>query len=273
MGIDPIEYTTWNGKRTKLLHRTALIANKIFNKSLRSKGVLALLIIGSVLVHAFPILLTAFAPYEKLDTDIIRPYMRDGLFALFSILLAAVVTSDIISADYHDNSFILYFSRPIKPLVYMFSKLLGALSVLGLFCLLMPVTFGITVMGTQTGSDYTTSFKMLGLTVVAGIFTTFFFVAMGVMFSSLTKRKAYAGVGTFIGFFAPMTLGEFFAYFDPNWRLLSPVNILHFTYDLIYGFDLPTEISSNYYYLALTAYLAFPLIVSYVTLQKKAVGK
>ncbi len=282
LGIEPIQYTPWDGKRTPIFNRIVLIADKVFKKNIKAKGVLALLIIGSILVHVFPILTTAIIPFEKLTAEMMVksaemamdvPYMMNPFFALFSILLAAVVTSDLISSDLQDNSFILYFSRPIKPAIYLTSKLLGSASVLAVYCLMMPLIFCLVVIATQTGSDYLSSLKVMGMTFVAGLFITFFFSTMGLMMSSVTKRKAYAGVGTFMAFFAPMIISEFFAHFNENWKLLSPVNILHYTFLRIYGYSIPGSIEVNYYYAALFGYLILPLLFTYYILQRRAMGK
>ncbi len=273
MRIDPIEYTPWNGERTGLILRVFVIIKKIFKQNIKSKGVLVLLILGIILAHLFPIMSTVFIPRERLSADIVNTYMKDGFFALFSILLAAVVTSSLISSDYQDNSFVLYFSRPIKPAVYMFSKLFGAALVMALFCFLPPIIYCITVMGTQTGPDYWSGLKVTGMTVAAGLLTVIYFSSMGLMLSSLTKRKAYAGVGTFIAFLAPMTLSEFFVNFNVKWRLLNPIVILHYSFDLIYGFRLPDYIEFHEYLLSFLAYLFIPMAVTYYILQRRAVGK
>ncbi len=273
MRIDPIEYTLWDGDRTSLLQRIYVIVEKNFTKNVRSKGVLVLLILGIILAHLFPIMFAVFMPQKNLSADIINPYMKDGFFALFSILLAAVVTSSLISSDYQDNSFVLYFSRPIKPAVYMFAKLFGAATVLSIFCLLPPIIYCITIMGTQTGSDYLIGLKVTGMTVVAGLITIIYFSSMGLLLSSLTKRKAYAGVGTFITFLAPMIFSEFFAQFNLKWRLLSPIVVLQYTYDLIFGFQLPHYIEFHYYLVSFMAYLFIPMAVTYYILQRRAVGK
>ncbi len=273
MGIDPIEYTTWKGERTGLFQRIFVIAGRIFKKNVKSKGVLLLLILGIILAHLFPIMFTVIVPKEKLTAEIVNPYMKDGFFALFSVLLAAVITSGLISSDYNDNSFVLYFSRPIKPTVYMFSKLLGAAVVMALFCFLPPVIYCITVMGTQTGPDYWSGIKVTGMTITAGLLTVIFFSNIGLMMSSVTKRKAYAGVGTFIAFLAPMILSEFFAHFNDKWRLLNPIAILHYSYDLIYGFQLPGYIEFHQYLLSFTAYMFIPMAVTYYILQRRARGR
>ncbi len=280
MGIEPIEYRTWNGVRTGMWQRVLVVVEGIVRKDIRSKGVLVLLIIGSILVHLFPMMTVVFLPQEKLSasmmagsTFITEPYMKNGLFALFSILLAAVVTSDLISADYHDNSFVLYFSRPIKPALYMVSKLGGAATVMALFCLLPPIIYCVVVMGTQTGPDYLTGLKVTGMTLGACLLTLVFFSGMGLMLSSLTKRKAYAGVGTFMAFLVPMILSEFFMHFNRNWRLLNPVTVLHYSYDLIYGFRLPEDINQGYHALFMGAYLLIPMMITYITLHRRAQGK
>ena len=93
------------------------------------------------------------------------------------------------------------------------------------------------------------------------------------MISSLTKKKTYAGVGIFMSFFVLTTIGSIFATFDQNWSLVSPTNLLFYSYDLIYGFDLPSDLNSNIFGILVVCILFLPLVVAYIQVYRKEVGK
>ncbi|UCF08718.1 MAG: ABC transporter permease subunit [Thermoplasmata archaeon] len=200
-------------------------------------------------------------------------YLNDGLLVIFTILLASLVCSDLIAEDLGDNSFILYFSRPIKTIDYLAGKILGALWVLGLFCFLPLIIFCIAVMGTQSGSDYGTSLNVLGSTFIAGLLTTFIFVPYGILISSFTKRKSYATIGIFMSFFVLIIIGNIFAGFDRNWVLLDPTRVLYYSYDILYGFSIPEGINGTLHGVVLLCILVIPLVVLYLRIHLKGVGK
>lgn len=276
MGISPIEYKPWDGERTAKHERAYVIAKDVLLNKMKSKGVLAVLIIGIVLVHVFPAIFQSLMPHKKFTADMMirqgfmGPYLKGGLYVIFSLLLASVVTSDLISQDLKDNSFVLYFSRSITPVDYLIGKLGGGFAVMGIFCTLPLIAVGMAIISTQTGSDYAHSFEILGKTVVAGLLTQSFFLFYGVMLSSFTKRKAYAGVGTFMSFFVLTIVAEIFAEFDKNWKLLSPLNLLNYSYDRIFGYSIPNGVDEGLHTLVLTVVIVVPLIVLYLQTYRRA---
>ncbi len=279
MGVSPIEYSPWQGERTGRYQRIGVIVKKIFDQKISSKGVLALLIIGMILTHVFPAIFLSLSPHEELTGKMLvrqglfGNYLTGGFFATFTILLAAVVSSDTISEDLSDNSFILYFSRPIRPFDYLLGKLGGTLLVMGIFCLLAPVIVSLSIIATQTGSDFISSFKVLGKVVVAGILASELYLSYGVMVSSFTEKKAYAGVSTFMSFIVLSIVGGIFSSFNPNWQLISPINILHFAFDVIFGLDLPSDINEGLFWTVLMTMILAPLVVLYFRIYTKEVGK
>lgn len=197
-------------------------------------------------------------------------YLTNGLFVLFSLILSAIICSDLISIDLQDNSFVLYFSRPIRTEDYILGKIGGAFSVIGIFSLLPPIIFSLAVTATQSGGSYLSSFGVLGATVVVGILTTFVFASFGVMISSLTSKRSYAGVGAFASFFILGIVGGIFSEFDPNWQVVNPLNLLNYFYELIYGFDLPSGVDAFSFGLAFLSLLVIPITVLYYRIQIKA---
>ena len=277
MGINPIGYRPWTGDRTRHLYRLYVISRTIFAEKIRSKGVLVLLFIGIILVHAFPLIFKVLLPHEGLTADDMiegeNSIFGGGLFLILTMLLAAVVSSDLISRDLRDNSFVLYFSRPIRPVDYLAGKMAGGFSIMSVFCLLPVIVFGVAIIATQSGSDYLDSLEVLGLAAVAGILTSVFFLGFGLMLSSVTRSRAYAGVGTFVSFFVLSLISEMFSNIDVNWRLANPFNLLQYSYAIIFDRGLPAELDSTLYWAVLSSILILPLLVAYWRIYVRAVGK
>lgn len=276
MGINPIGYIPWTGKRTRHLYRLFVIAKSIFSEKIRSKAILILMFIGIIVVYAIPLISIIFLPHEVLTSEDmiggINPVLGDGLI-LISMLLAAIVSSDIISRDLSDNSFVLYFSRPIRPIDYLIGKIAGGFAVMTIFCLLPLIIYGVVIIATQSGSDYLKSLEVLGLASVAGILNSFFFIGFGTMLSSVTKSRGYAGVGTFVSFFVLSLISAMFIEIDMNWVLVNPADLLKYTYGMIFSVGLPEELSSDIYWAILLSILIVPILFAYWRINRKAIGK
>lgn len=200
-------------------------------------------------------------------------YLTSGLLVIFTILLASLICSDLIASDLGDNSFILFFSRPIKTFDYLAGKIVGALWILGLYTFLPLIIFCIAVMGTQSGSDYGTSLNVLGSTILAGLLTTFIFVPYGIFISSMTKRKSYATIGIFMSLFVLTIIGTIFSQFDKNWVLIDPTRMLNYSYNVLYGLSIPEGINGTLLGVILLIFMVIPLILVYLRIHLKGVGK
>lgn len=273
MGINPIEYRPWVGQRTAQKARFYVIAISVLNHKIKSVGVIVLLALGFFLVHVMQILTTVFDFHARLEANYMSGYMGDGMLAVFAMLLAAVLTSDLISEDFANSSFVLYFSRAIKVRDYLVGKTGAALVVMGMLCAIPPVLVGIVAIATQTGDDYWHSAGILGRTLVAGILVTVFYVPYGLMISSLTRRKSYAAVGTFMSFFALTLVSGIFSEFDPAWSVISPVESLSHAIDWIFGIDLPEEIPGAALAAFIAAFIVVPSLIVWTKIQRQVVGK
>ncbi len=200
-------------------------------------------------------------------------YLTNGLITLFAILLAAIVCSDVIADDLADSSFVLYFSRPVRTADYLAGKFTGLAWVMGLFCVIPPIIYALVMMGTQTGSDYGGGLAILGKTILVGILTAVFFLPYGLLLSSLTNRKAYAGIGIFASFFVLSIIGEIFSNFDAAWNLIDPFNMLDFTYRLTFGGSLPDGLTSGQLATAMLLITLVPMAIVYYLLDRKGAGK
>jgi ABC-type transport system involved in multi-copper enzyme maturation permease subunit len=211
---------------------------------------------------------------EEIQFDINNDgYLKNGIFVIFTMLLAAIICSDIISDDLANSSFVLYFSRPTRAIDYLVGKFMGLAWVMSIFCLIPPILYVLVMLGTQTGSDYTGGLKILGKTILIGIFTSVFFLPYGLMVSSFTNRKAYAGVSIFVSFFVLTIISAMFAGFNNTWNLISPINMLLYTYDLSFGRSLEFGLETYQLVTAILAIIIIPLIVVFIRLQRKGAGK
>jgi ABC-type transport system involved in multi-copper enzyme maturation permease subunit len=273
VGINPIEYSAWKGERSAQKARMYVIARSVFRHKMKAVGVLVILALGFLLVHAFQLIFSVIMPHEVLDAQTMYDYMGSGnTMSIFAILLAAVVTSDLISEDLAGRSFVLYFSRAVKVRDYLVGKGAASLMVMGIMCLLPPVAVAVASMATQTGDDYAQSAGVLARTVVAGAVVTVFFVPYGMMMSSFTKRKSYAAVGTFMSFFVLLIVAEIFAEFDPAWRVISPADAISFAIGGIFGVETPSYVDWTALACFMTAFVSVPAVVVYVKLKRQVVG-
>lgn len=273
MGLDPIGYKPWNGERTEHGRRFLVVAESILRHKLKAKWFLALLIIGTFLVHIMPLFIYSMIPHEELEAELMRDYLGDGLYFIFEVILVALVCSDLISEDMRSNSFILYVSRAMGVKGYLLGKWVGAMVTVGLFTLLPPLAVAIAITATQSGSDYLGSLAVIGQTFLAGVWSTLLLVPAGLAVSSLTKKKTYASVGTFMFFFGMMVVAGIFSGMSNDWSLLDPSQVLYQSHTVLYGLELSDGVNR-----ALLGAMAFlltlpPMALVYYRVMRKEAGK
>jgi ABC-type transport system involved in multi-copper enzyme maturation permease subunit len=210
---------------------------------------------------------------EFIGIDFSTGYLTSGLIAIFSMLLAAIICADIISADLANSSFVLYFSRPVRAIDYLVGKFVGLVWVMCLFTLIPPIMYVLVMMGTQSGSDYWSGVEILGLTMVAGLVTAIFFLPYGLMISSFTKRRAYAGIGIFMSFFVMSIISEIFREWNEKWILIDPFEILHAFYTYLFGHSLTVDISGGEVAASMLTMMIVPMVIVYIFIQRKGAGK
>ncbi len=273
MGISPIEYHPWKGERTAQSSRLYVIARSVFRHKLGSIGVIVLLVLGFMFVHALNLLMVVLVPHQGLNGSDMTAHLGNGAFAVFAMLLAAVVTSDLISEDLANSSFVLYFSRALKVRDYLAGKAAGALLLMSLFCAFPPVLLASVSIATQTGSDYWGSFVILAETALAGLLVTVFFVPFGLMISSFTSRKSYAAVGTFMSFFGLAVVSGIFSQFSQSWRVISPVNALSILFKWLFEGQVPSYVNQDALLTIIAALIIVPAGVVYYRLTRQVVGR
>jgi len=273
MGIDPIRYKPWSGERTGNFERIFMISKTFFRHKLRSKWLMALMILGLFLTTTISIFVFVLIPHETLEPEVMTGLIGAELFGIISILLVAMICSDTISEDLRSNSFVLYFSRAIKAESYLAGKMGGALMTMSLFSFFPPVIMALIIMATQNGSDYGPSLGVFGSTIVACLVATFYFLPFGLLISSLTDRKSYAAVATFMAVFVLTIIGQIFTEFDSNWILVNPAGLLNIFFDWLYGFGIPSDINGGAFSVLFIGFIFIPLVLLYFRIRLKAVGK
>jgi ABC-type transport system involved in multi-copper enzyme maturation permease subunit len=273
MGLDPIGYKPWSGERTEHGRRFLVVAESILRHKLRAKWFLALLVIGTFLVHIMPLFIFSLIPHQGLEAEVMRDYMGDGLYFIFEVILVALVCSDLISEDLRSNSFILYVSRAMGVKGYLLGKWTGAMITIGLFTLLPPLAVAIAITATQSGSDYLGSLAVIGQTLLAGAWSAAMLVPAGLAVSSLTRKKTYASVGTFMFFFGMMVVAGIFSGLSQDWSMLNPSEVLYQSHTVLYGLELSESV--NRYLLGAMAFLLTvpPMALVYYRIMRKEVGK
>ena len=273
MGLDPIGYHPWKGQRSKHARRFLVIADQVMRQKLASLWLIAVLVLGTMVVHLFSIILLSISPHPSLTDGMMADAFKSPVFYLFTVILVSMVCSDLISEDMRSRSLVLYMSRALRPENYLVGKALGALTVISIFTLLPPMILAIAVTATQTGGDYLSSLGVISLTVVGSILATVFLVPLGLMISSLTTRKTYAAVGTFMAVYVLQLIATIFERYDPNWTLLGPQNVLFYCYDVLFDQALPAGINTSALFLALLVIIVPPVFLVYDRVRRKGVGK
>lgn len=273
MGLDPIGYRPWKGQRTEHGRRFLVIADEVTKQKLASLWLIAILAMGIVLNHVFSIIILSISPHESLTGAAMADVFKGTLFYLFTVILVAMVCSDLLAEDMRSRSLTLYMSRALRPENYLGGKALGALAVVSIFTLLPPLMMGIAVTGTQTGGDYFASLGVIGRTLVASALATVFLVPLGLMLSSLTTRKTYAAVGTFMVVIVLQVIAGIFGSYDVNWSLLGPQNVLFYSYDVIFDQALPAGINTLLLFAALLMMIIPPTLLAFDRVRRKGVGK
>ncbi|MCJ2541078.1 MAG: ABC transporter permease, partial [Candidatus Thermoplasmatota archaeon] len=196
-----------------------------------------------------------------------------AIIIIFTMLLAAIICADVISADLANSSFVLYFSRPVRAFDYLLGKIVGLTWVMWLFCLIPPALYVLVMLGTQAGDDYSDGFKILGKTLWVGLVTSFYFLPYGLMISSFTKSKAYAGIGIFMSFFVLLIISGIFSETSDKWSLISPVELLINFYKITYGGSIPDGITSGQVAGAILAFTVIPMAIVIYWIYRKGAGK
>jgi ABC-type transport system involved in multi-copper enzyme maturation permease subunit len=220
-----------------------------------------------------PLILYSLMPHRELEAEVMRDYMGGGLYFIFEVILVALVCSDLISEDMRSNSFILYVSRAMGVKGYLLGKWTGAMVTIGLFTLLPPLAVAIAITATQSGSDYLGSLAVIGQTILAGVWSAVLLVPAGLAVSSLTRKKTYASVGTFMFFFGLMIVAGIFSNMSQDWSLLDPSNVLYQTHTVLYGLELSDEV--NVFLLGAMAFILTvpPMALVYYRIRRKEAGK
>ncbi len=213
-------------------------------------------------------------PEEEIVIDLgSEGYLTNGLIIIFTMLLAAIICADVIAADLADSSFVLYFSRPVRAFDYLLGKITGLMGVLWLFCLIPPIAYVLVMMATMTGDDWSGAGKILGKTVLAGLVTAVYFLPYGLMISSITKSKAYAGIGIFMSFFVLSIISGIFRENNDKWTLIDPFELLHNMYKIMFNGSIPDGISSGEVGAAILAFTVVPMSIVIYWIYRKGVGK
>lgn len=273
MGLDPIGYRAWKGQRSDHSHRFLVIADQVTRQKLASLWLIAVLALGIVLNHVFNTIIMSISPHVSLTGAAMADVFKGTLFYLFTVILVSMVCSDLIAEDMRSRSLTLYMSRALRPENYLGGKALGALTVISIFTLLPPLVMALSVTATQTGGNYLASLGVIGRTLIASVLATAFLVPLGLMLSSLTTRKTYAAVGTFMVVVILQVIAGIFETYDANWSLLGPENVLFYCYDVIFDQALPAGINTIVLLVALPV-MIFPFsFLAFDRVRRKGVGK
>jgi ABC-type transport system involved in multi-copper enzyme maturation permease subunit len=142
---------------------------------------------------------------------------------LFVLLMTSLVGAGIVSDDLKSKAITLYLSRPITIMDYIIGKGGVVVALLALLAILPGeiTTLLALVLGWAT---LTVAGEAALAFLAVGVLTTVVFAGLALLLSSLTVRKAFAGVGIFAIFLIDylFALGLAGATGDLSWLYISP---------------------------------------------------
>ena len=95
----------------------------------------------------------------------------------------------------------------------------------------------------------------------------------GLMISSITKSKAYAGIGIFMSFFVLLIVSAMFSENSDMWSLISPVELLFNFYNILFDGTIPAGIEAWQVGVSIMAFTLIPMVIVILKIQRKGAGK
>lgn len=184
--------------------------------------------------------------------------------AVLMVLLVGMIAPPLISQDFRSRAFLLYFSRPITPLEYVFGKamvvwtyLAAVTTVPALVLYVLGVLMSPSVSVVLDTWDI--PLRILGASAVLLIPTS----SLALFFSSLTTESRYAG----FSWFAVWGLGwSAYAALEANhlgerWSMISLYHVLGYAQAWVFGLAHGMERQVTVSAALLVALTVFPLLV------------
>lgn len=190
-------------------------------------GPMILVVLGFVLIFGLLLLevlisdITTNSPTVGIQAFF--PGIDNILLVFFVLLMTALVGAGIVADDLKSKAITLYLSRPITILDYIIGKGAVVVTLLALLAILPGLLTAVLALLLGYASPTVAGEAALAFLGV-GLLLTVFFAGLALLLSSLTSRKAFAGVGIF----AILLLDEFFAQVlasatnDLSWLYISP---------------------------------------------------
>ncbi len=198
MGIDFQKYRSWDGTHSSMIKRVAVLVKKEAFLALKSKWVIALIVLTYFLGVVTRMMSIVFMPV-KFESSFFQGFFDDS--QLWFILMAAVVGSGLIANDLRNKSIVLYFSCLPKSAYAAgkFGVVAGLLSIV----VLMPgvlLFFMALLSSSESLANILDHIWILGAIVATGLFITALMSSVSLAISSITSDKRYAGAGIFMIF-------------------------------------------------------------------------
>jgi ABC-2 type transport system permease protein len=167
------------------------------------------------------------------DFEFVGPEEFFGTIQTILVLFVAAMSSDLIGSDRHNNTLVLYFSRPIRRDDYVLAKIGSlALALLALTLLPLLLTFVGNWLGASDGSGWFSDnvSDLFGITV-GSILVCVQLASIAVVIASFSSRRAFAMISVLavllFSFIAASILAELLS---RTWAgivmLLSPLYVM-----------------------------------------------
>jgi len=170
-----------------------------------------IIILGFGLLAAYMFILfvvyylwTSGIPRAQLE-PIVRFYLASGIYPVSLVIVVPMLTMRLFSEEKRSGTLEMLLTTPLKEWVLVVSKFLAAL----FFLMLIHLPWALEFVGLRDIGDKPFDYRPLLAFFVALLFTGANMVAMGLLFSSLTRNQLAAALLTFVALLVLITLKSF----------------------------------------------------------------
>ncbi|HYM39115.1 MAG TPA: hypothetical protein VEY12_03070 [Thermoplasmata archaeon] len=185
-------------------HRVWAIIGTGLRREIRRPAAIFAVGVGTAITTIVSIVYVLFAPFllrgQPLDLTFFYTPASNSAVLFFVTLMAATVGGGLIADDLDSMALTLYLSRPVTAADYLTAKA-AILAILTGLIALLPLVLTPILAALLGLFPWDIALEAAGISVLLGLLLTAFYTSLGLFFSSLTRRRAYAAAAVFASVF------------------------------------------------------------------------
>lgn len=156
----------------------------------------------AVVITAIGAAILYFIPGGVGDRTIVT---TTAFYRLPAFIVTMTLTSTLVARDVETGAFGFYFSRPVRPIDYVFGKLVGNFAVMASLLIAGPILLSVVRMAiAESWAGSQAALPMVGVSLLVGVVATLFFTVAPLAMSALLGRRWFA-LGLWAGYYVPLT--------------------------------------------------------------------